>query len=72
MKSLRSALMKKSIVFFIVVIGFLIGPSLAAQNTYLSDDNTDEKTGSSIEKPSPVIYDLLIIAPKNILMRYNR
>lgn len=51
-------------VLFIVVIGFFIGPSFAAQNTYLSNDGTDEKTGSSAEKPSPVIYDLLIIAPK--------
>ena len=64
MKRLRSALMKKSIVFFIAVIGFLIGPSLAAQNTFFSDDSNDDKTGSSSEKPSPVIYDLLIIAPK--------
>jgi len=64
MKRLRSALIKKSIVFFIAVIGFLIGPSLAAQNTFFSDDSNDDKTGSSSEKPSPVIYDLLIIAPK--------
>jgi hypothetical protein len=64
MKRLRSALIKKSIVFFIAVIGFLIGPSLAAQNTFFSDDSNDDKTGSSSEKSSPVIYDLLIIAPK--------
>ena len=64
MKRLRSALLKKSIVFFIAVFGFLIGPSLMARDTYLSDDGNDDKTGSSAEKPSPVIYDLLIIAPK--------
>jgi hypothetical protein len=54
----------KSIVFFIAVVGFLIGPSLSAYNTNLFDENSNEKTGTPVGAPSSVIYDLLIIAPK--------
>jgi len=64
MKRLQSAIMMKSIVFFIVVVGFFIGPSFSAHNTNLSDKINNGKTGISVGNPSPVIYDLLIIAPK--------
>jgi hypothetical protein len=64
MKRFNRAFIKKSLVIFVVVIGFLFGPSITAQNSYLYNEIIDSKTGSSAEKPSPVIYDLLIIAPK--------
>jgi hypothetical protein len=54
MKMLYRELRKKSLVFFIVIIGFMFGPTIMAQQS--NQDNG--------EKPSPVVYDLLIIAPK--------
>ena len=64
MKRLNKAVIKKPLVIFVVVIGFLLGPSITAQNSFLSNEINARKTGSSAEQPSPVIYDLLIIAPK--------
>jgi hypothetical protein len=64
MKRFHNALLKKSLVVFIVIVGFLLSPSLVAQNSFFSTDIMGSKTGSSAEKPSPVVYDLLIIAPK--------
>jgi len=64
MKRFNRAVIKKSLVIFVVVIGFLLGPSITAQNSFLSNEIIARKTGSSAEQPSPVIYDLLIIAPK--------
>ena len=64
MKRLNRALIKKSLVFFVIVFGFLFGPSITAQTSYLSNEISDNKTGYIGEKSSPVIYDLLIIAPE--------
>jgi hypothetical protein len=64
MKGVHSLLSKKSFVTSIIVIGFLLSPSLIAQTLPNSFEHLSRTTGSSSESPSPVIYDLLIIAPK--------
>ncbi|HIG99518.1 MAG TPA: hypothetical protein HA258_02950 [Thermoplasmata archaeon] len=64
MKQFHDAVIKKSLVVVLVIVGFLLSPSLVAQNLYITADSMENNTGASAEKPSPVIYDLLIIAPK--------
>jgi len=64
MKWFPKLLIKQSPVIFIVIIGFLFCPSFAAYNMESSKEIIWNKMTSTFEESSPVIYDLLIIAPK--------
>lgn len=64
MKKLYRSVMKKSFVILVAIFGFLLSPLITAQSSYTRNQINQTNNIVPAEKPNPVIYDLLIIAPK--------